>query len=250
MTRASETWLVLGASSAIARAFALHAARGGADILLAGRDLADLEASAADIRIRTGRDAAMLSFDAVDFASHPAFIDRSRAMAGDTTLNLFLAFGTMPAQANIDAEPALGPIVIAGNFTGAASVLQAAAPVFEAQRRGRIVVLGSVAGDRGRLKNYVYGAAKAGLAAYLQGLRARLFGVGVSVTTVKPGFVDTGLTWGLPGMFLVADPATVARACLKAAARGKEEIYVPFFWWGIMTIIRNILERIAKRLSI
>ena len=250
MTRAGETWLVLGASSAIARAFALDAARGGADILLAGRDLADLEASAADIRIRTGRNAAMLSFDAADFASHPAFIDRAHAMAGDTTLNLFLAFGAMPAQTEIDADPALGPAVIAANFTGAASVLQAAAPVFEAQRRGRIVVLSSVAGDRGRLKNYVYGSAKAGLAAYLQGLRARLFGVGVSVTTVKPGFVDTAMTWGLPGMFLVADPATVARACLEAAARGKEEIYVPFFWWGIMAIIRNIPERIAKRLSI
>jgi short-subunit dehydrogenase len=250
MTRASETWLVLGASSAIARAFAIQAARGGADVLLAGRDLADLEASAADIRIRTGRNAAMLSFDAVDFTSHPAFIDRVRGMAGDTTLNLFLAFGIMPAQAEIDAEPALGPAVIAANFTGAVSVLQAVAPVFEAQRRGRIVVLSSVAGDRGRLKNYVYGATKAGLTTYLQGLRARLFRVGVSVTTVKPGLVDTAMTWGLPGMFLVAEPGRVAKACLRAAARGRDEIYVPLFWWGIMTIIRNIPERIAKRLSI
>ncbi|HEX2114477.1 MAG TPA: SDR family NAD(P)-dependent oxidoreductase, partial [Alphaproteobacteria bacterium] len=108
----------------------------------------------------------------------------------------------------------------------------------------------SVAGDRGRIKNYVYGSAKAGLSAYLQGLRARLFRSGVTVTTVKPGFVDTAMTFGLPGMFLVASPESVARACLAAARRGREEVYVPFFWWGIMTIIRNIPERIFKRLSI
>jgi len=120
----------------------------------------------------------------------------------------------------------------------------------EAQRQGRVVALASVAGDRGRIKNYVYGSAKAGLATYLQGLRARLFRAGVSVTTVKPGFVDTAMTFGLPGMFLVADPADIARSCLKAAERGKDVIYAPFFWWAIMTIIRHIPERIFKRLGV
>lgn len=246
---APETWLVLGASSAIARAFARVAAADGADVILAGRDREDLERSAADTALRGGRRAVMVDFDALDYGSHAALIARAKAEAAGT-LNIFLAFGTMPSQAEIDGDVTLAFRTIESNYIGAVSVLQAAAPVLEAQQRGAVVVLGSVAGDRGRIKNYVYGSAKAGLGAYLQGLRARLFRSGVSVTTVKPGFVDTAMTFGLPGLFLVAAPDTVARACLAAARKGREEIYVPFFWWGIMTIIRNIPERIFKRLSI
>ena len=250
MTTPAPTWLVLGASSAIARAFARVAAEDGADVILAGRDSDDLDKTAADVAIRTGRRAGVLDFDALDFQSHAALLQRARAEAGAGTLNIFLAFGTMPSQAEIDGDAALAFRTIESNFIGAVSVLQAAAPVLEAQRAGAVVALSSVAGDRGRVKNYVYGSAKAGLTAYLQGLRARLFRAGVTVTTVKPGFVDTAMTFGLPGMFLVASPDAVARACLAAAKRGREEIYVPFFWWGIMTIIRNIPERIFKRLSI
>ena len=247
---AAETWLVLGASSAIARAFARVAAEEGADVILAGRDRDDLDKSAADIALRGGRRAVVMDFDALDFGSHAALIERARTEAGTGTLNIFLAFGTMPSQAEIDLDPKLAFRTIESNYIGAVSVLQAAAPVLEAQKRGAVLVLSSVAGDRGRIKNYVYGSAKAGLSAYLQGLRARLFRSGVTVTTVKPGFVDTAMTFGLPGMFLVASPDSVARACLAAARKGREEIYVPFFWWGIMTIIRNIPERIFKRLSI
>jgi short-subunit dehydrogenase len=234
----NETWLVIGASSAIARAFAREAAAAGADIVLAGRDRADLEITAGDISIRHQRQASVLDFDAAAADSHRAFMAAAREAAGESRLNLFLAFAIMPTQDEIDADSEL------------LRVLQAAAPLFMEQKGGHIVVLGSVAGDRGRRKNYVYGATKAGLATYLQGLRARLFAHGVSVTTVKPGFVDTALTFGLPGMFLVASPRDVAQACLKAARRGAGDVYVPWFWWGIMTIIRNIPERIFKRLSI
>jgi short-subunit dehydrogenase len=247
---ASETWLVLGASSAIARALARVAAQDGADVVLAGRDRDDLDKTAADIAIRSGRRAIAVDFDALDYGSHGALMERTKQEAGEGTLNVFLAFGTMPSQAEIDADPRLAFRTIDSNYTGAVSILQAAAPVLEAQKRGAVIALSSVAGDRGRIKNYVYGSAKAGLGAYLQGLRARLFRSGVTVTTVKPGFVDTAMTFGLPGMFLVASPDAVARACLAAARRGREEVYVPFFWWGIMTIIRNIPERIFKRLSI
>jgi short-subunit dehydrogenase len=246
----ADTWLVLGASSAIARAFARVAASEGADVILAGRDRDDLDKSAADVALRSGRRATVLDFDALDYPSHETVIARAREAAGAGTLNIFIAFGTMPAQAEIDRDVKLAFRTIESNYTGAVSILQAAAPVLEAQKRGAVVVLSSVAGDRGRIKNYVYGSAKAGLTAYLQGLRARLFRSGVGVTTVKPGFVDTAMTFGLPGMFLVASPESVARACLAAARRGKEEIYFPFFWWGIMMIIRNIPERIFKRLSI
>jgi short-subunit dehydrogenase len=216
--------------------------------MLAGRDVEDLEATAADLRVRSGVRADVVAFDAEDMASHPAFAQSVGAAAA--SLNLFLAFGAMPAQEQIDRDFALAERTVMANYLGAMSVLHAFAPILEARRSGRVVVLSSVAGDRGRLKNYVYGSAKAGLNAYLQGLRARLHRAGVTVTTVKPGFVDTAMTFGLPGMFLVAAPADVARACLEAASRGAEEIYVPRLWWGIMTIIRNIPERIFKRLSI
>jgi len=249
---AVDTWLVLGASSAIARAFAHEAAMQGCDVILAGRDKADLDASAADIAVRSGRRALVVDFDALDFPSHAALIARAKETATESSggLHIFLAFGTMPSQAEIDATPALARQVIDSNYTGAVSVLQAAAPVFETQKRGNVVVLGSVAGDRGRIKNYVYGSAKAGLHAYLQGLRARLFRAGAFVTTVKPGFVDTAMTFGLPGMFLVASPEAVASTCWQAAQKGKEVVYVPVFWWGIMTIIKSIPERIFKKLSI
>ena len=246
----AQTWLVLGASSAIARAFARAAAEDGADVVLAGRDREDLEQTAADIAIRSRHRVSVFEFDALDFKSHAALLRRAKEEAGTGILNVFLAFGTMADQAEIDRDAALAFRIIESNYVGAVSVLQAAAPILEAQKRGAVMALSSVAGDRGRFKNYVYGSAKAGLTTYLQGLRARLFRAGVTVTTVKPGFVDTAMTFGLPGLFLVASPDAVARSCLAAAKRGREEIYVPFFWWGIMTIIRNIPERIFKRLSI
>lgn len=246
----SSTWLVLGASSAIARAFARAAAAQGADILLAARDLVDAEATAADIAIRTARRAEAVKFDALDEAAQDELVAWAREFAGSGTLNVFLAFGTMPDQAAIDADPALVAPTVMANFTAAASLLHRLAPVLEAQGTGAVVALGSVAGDRGRLKNYVYGSAKAGLHAYLQGLRARLVRKGVHVVTLKPGFVDTAMTWGLPGLFLVAPPEAVARAALDAAAKKRDVVYAPAFWWGIMTIIRHIPERIFKKLNI
>jgi len=110
--------------------------------------------------------------------------------------------------------------------------------------------VGSVAGDRGRIGNYVYGAAKAGFHTYLSGLRNRLTKSGGHVVTVKPGFVDTGMTWGLDGMFLVASPDDVARDILKAVNKGRNTVYTPFFWRYIMLIIRHIPEFLFKKMSI
>lgn len=246
-----EVWLVLGASSAVARAFARLVAADGADVLLAGRDLEDIERTAADLRARGAGRVAVLAFDATAYDLHAGLVERCAAARGEAgRLNVFLAFGAMPEQAAIDADPRLVIDTVAANFTGAASVLTSLAPVLEAQGGGRVIVLTSVAGDRGRLKNYVYGAAKAGLNVYLQGLRARLFRAGAGVTTVKAGFLDTAMTFGLPGMFLVASPEACARACLTHAAKGREVVYFPIFWLVIMTIIRAIPERIFKRLNI
>ena len=243
-----ETWLILGASSAIARAFARAAAARGANVILAGRDLADLARTAADIEISLGRSATVRNFDALDMAGHAALAADLATLPG--TLNIALMFGTMPEQADMDANPDLALSCITSSFTGAVSVLHRLAPLLEARGRGTIIGFGSVAGDRGRLKNYVYGSAKAGLHTYLAGLRNRLGRSGVHVMTVKPGFVDTAMTFGLPGLFLVASPEFVARACLDAAAKRRDVIYVPWFWWGIMMIIKHVPERVFKRLAI
>lgn len=243
-----ETWLILGASSSVARAFARAAAEDGADIILAGRDKDDMTRSAEDVSIRTGRDVDVVAFDAEDISGHAAFVADVARRAG--FLSVFLAFGAMPEQDEIDGDFALAERSIAVNYTGAVSVLHRLAPHLEEQGDGHVVVLSSVAGDRGRLKNYVYGSAKAGLNTYLQGLRARLFRKGVSVTTIKPGFMDTDMTWGIEGMFLVASPEAAARACLSAAKKRRHVVYVPFFWWGIMNVIRHIPEFIFKKMNI
>lgn len=246
---AGGTWIVLGASSAIARAFALEAASKGCDIILAGRGIDDLKRSAGDIAVRHGVKTVTLAFDAAQPDTHAPFVAACRA-AAKGPINIFLAFGLMPEQDDIDATPDLALDAISATYTGVVSILHRFAPLLEGQGTGRVVVLGSVAGDRGRIKNYVYGSAKAGVHAYLGGLRARLFRAGVSVTTVKPGFIDTAMTWGLPGLFLVASPQACAAACFRYAEKGAESRYYPAFWFLIMTIIKSIPERIFKRLSI
>ncbi|MGH8529571.1 MAG: SDR family NAD(P)-dependent oxidoreductase [Nevskiales bacterium] len=249
MIAAQNTWVVLGASSSIARAFARAAAESGSAVILAGRDQADMQASAADIRLRSGRSVEVLAFDASATGGHAGFVHRCRALCNGR-LNVFLAFGHMPAQAALDNDPQSLRTTIEANFLGAASILTQFAPVLEAQRAGHVVVIGSVAGDRGRLKNYVYGAAKAGLHAYAQGLRARLCRSGITVLTVKPGFIDTAMSYGQPGLFLVAQPEALARAILGAVERGRLIMYYPWFWRWIMLVIRHIPERIFQRLNI
>lgn len=243
-----DLWMMVGASSAVARAFARLVAVDGADLVLAGRDRDDLEAAAADLRVRYGAAAEALSFDALSLADQAALL--ARAERHDGPVKLFVALGLMPEQAASAADPALLGRVIETNFTAVAQLLTRFAPFYEARRTGQVVVLGSVAGDRGRYSNYIYGSAKAGLHAYLQGYRARLYHAGVPVTTVKPGFIDTAMTWGLKLPPLpMASPEACAEACREAAARGRAVVYVPRLWWLVMTIIRHVPETIFRRLK-
>ena len=244
----SETWIILGATSSMARAFARLKAEQGARLLLAGRDMAELRRLAADMRFRGASEAEALAFDARNPATFAPVIERAEAGGGMISAAIFV--GSMPEQAVIDADPALIEGVVADSFTGSARFLQMLAPAMEARGGGTVVGVGSVAGDRGRLGNYVYGAAKAGFATYLSGLRNRLGREGVHVLTVKPGFVDTAMTWGLEGMFLVASPEAVAASIERAVAKRKNTLYTPFFWRWIMLIIRLIPEPLFKRLSI
>lgn len=243
-----QTWIILGASSAMARAFARLAASNNADLILAGRDLDDLQANAADCQLRGSPAAQAVYFDARDPATFAPIITAARTTDG--IINAAIFAGSMPDQADIDADPALAAGMIQDNFAGPMRFLHDLAPIIEDQKGGTIIGVGSVAGDRGRIKNYVYGSTKAAFHTYLAGLRNRLNRSGGHVVTVKPGFVDTAMTWGLAGMFLVATPDQVAADLWNAVQKKRNVIYTPFFWRYIMLIITNIPEMIFKKLSI
>ena len=229
--------LVLGATSAIARATALELARQGYAILLAARDMEENERIATDIRIRCGSPAVALPFEALDVESHPAFVQTCRDMLGGTLEGVVVCFGTLEPQDELQKDFTRARRVLDVNFTAAVSIIEAFALLFEQRHSGFIAVISSVAGDRGRQSNYHYGAAKAGLSAYLQGLRNRLFSAGVSVTTIKPGFVDTKMTFGLPGLMMVASAESAGKAVATAIRKRKDIAYVPWFWRYIMLII-------------
>ena len=244
----SETWIILGATSAIARAFARKLAKNGEVLILAGRDLPELKLIAKDCEIRGALQAEGIAFYARKPASFDAVIETAAAFS--STINVGVFTGSMPDQVDIDADPSLIDGVIVDSFTGPIRFLQTIAPFIEEREAGTVIGIGSVAGDRGRIGNYVYGSAKAGFHTYLSGLRNRLNRSGGHVVTVKPGFTDTAMTWGIEGMFLVATPEMVADALLTAARKKRNVIYTPFFWRYIMLIIRNVPEFIFKKLSI
>jgi len=244
----AETWIILGGASSMARAFTRAVVARGDGVLLAGRDMDDLAATANDAGLRGAPVAEALRFDARDPATFAPIIERARDIEG--AISVAVSLGSMPPQSEIDANPGLVAGTIQDSFTGPAQFLQAIAPLMEERGAGNVVGVGSVAGDRGRLGNYVYGSAKAGFHTYLAGLRNRLGRSGVHVVTVKPGFVDTAMTWDIEGMFLVAPPEKVAADILKAVRRKRNVIYTPFFWWGIMMIFRHIPEPVMKRLKV
>ena len=242
------TWLILGGTSTIARTFARLVADRGESVLLAGRDQVDLQATAADCAARGAPVAEALVFDAREPDTFTGIVDRVRDTEG--TLNVAVFVGSMPPQSDIDADPSLISGTVTDSFTGPAHLIHRLAPIMEERGAGTVVGVGSVAGDRGRLGNYVYGASKAGFHAYLSGLRNRMGRTGVHVVTVKPGTVDTAMTWGMDKLPFLATPEKVASDILKAADRKKDVLYTPFIWWPVMTVIKLIPERLFKKLEI
>lgn len=241
---------ILGANSSIARAIAKELARRGHPLVLGGRDVAELDRSARDTALRFGVDAVAQNFDALDYASHPAAVEKAEQALGGKVGGVVLCFGYLGEQDVAEIDFAEAGRIIDTNFTAAVSVLNILATRMEARAGGFICVLSSVAGDRGRQSNYIYGAAKGGLSLYAQGLRNRLYAAGVRVITVKPGFTDTGMTYGRGGMFLVAQPEAIARGVVAAIQRGPDIVYLPRFWWGVMAIIRSLPERVFKRMKL
>jgi short-subunit dehydrogenase len=244
------TVLILGATSGIARATAAVFAARGCDLILAGRDRAELDRLALDLRVRYGGEVEVCEMDALAYESHDGVLQSCLARAGGALEGAVLFFGYLGDQAVAQRDFAEARRILDTNFTGCVSVLNILANHFEARKRGFLCAVSSVAGDRGRQSNYFYGSAKAGLSAYLSGLRNRLFRAGVRVVTVKPGFVDTKMTYGQPGMFLVASPESVAKGIYRALAKGKDFVYLPWFWRWIMLLIRLLPESIFKRLRL
>lgn len=241
--------LILGATSAIARSTANAFAAGGYPLYLAGRDEPELERLASDLKIRHQVEVRYGTFDAEDYESHEEFVHRLRAEMGGL-YGVLLAFGYLGEQELAARDFVERVSIIARNFTGAVSVIEHCASHLEKERAGFIIGISSVAGDRGRQSNYIYGAAKGGLSIYLQGLRNRLFRSGVRVLTVKPGFVDTAMTYGMPGLFLVASPEYVGQRILRALEKGRDIVYVPWFWRYLMLIIKLIPESLFKKLKL
>ena len=239
------TWLILGASSAIARALTRDLSGAGAALILCGRDAEDLQAMACDAVQRGAASARTLTFDIRDAASFAPILAAASEVEGPISVAVFV--GSMPDQAEIDAQTGLVDLTLTDNLTGPARFLHDLAPLLEA-RGGAVVGVSSVAGDRGRVTNYVYGAAKAGFTAYLSGLRNRLGRKGVHVMTVKPGPVDTAMTWGLR-MPLMTTPEAVARDILRGLRRKRNVIYTAGLWRLVMLVIRAVPEPIFKKTS-
>ncbi|HEY1724626.1 MAG TPA: SDR family oxidoreductase [Steroidobacteraceae bacterium] len=241
--------LIIGATSAIAEATArLFAARGDA-ILLVGRDAERLNAIAEDLKLRGAGLAVPYPLDLRELQLHSPMLEAAVARLGGIDMVL-IAHGTLSDQLACQASPALMVQEFTTNAISTMALCTLVAERFQAQRRGVLCVIASVAADRGRRSNYVYGAAKAAVVAFASGLRQRLYPYGVSVVTIKPGFVDTPMTRAHRKNGLWATPATVAGDIVRAMDRGTPVVYTPWFWRPIMAIIRGIPETIFRRLKL
>ena len=241
--------LIIGASSAIAEAAARLWAVQGASLFLVARKADRLQAIAADLSVRGAAKVGTQVMDATDVAAHAAMFDAALVELGSIDIAL-IAHGTLPDQKACEASVEVALKEIDNNGLSVIALATCLANLMEAQGSGCIAVISSVAGDRGRQSNYVYGAAKGMVTRFLQGLRNRLAKKGVQVLTIKPGFVDTPMTAAFKKGALWAQPDDVARGILAAIEKGKNEVYLPGFWWLIMAIIRHIPEPIFKKLSL
>ena len=241
--------LVIGATSAIAEASARIWAARGASLFLVGRRAARLEMIADDLRVRGAATVGCYTLDCCDVAAHAAMLDAATAALGGLDIAL-IAHGSLPDQRACEASVELTQKEINTNGVSVVALATLLGQRLAQQGSGTLAVISSVAGDRGRQSNYVYGAAKGMVSLFLQGLRNRLAKQGVQVLTIKPGFVDTPMTAALPKGALWAQPEAIARGIVDAIDRKYDEVYLPGFWWLVMAIIKHIPERVFKRLSL
>ncbi|MCA0389333.1 MAG: SDR family oxidoreductase [Bacteroidetes bacterium] len=239
--------LIIGAGSGIAKATAAEFAKAGYGLFLAGRNMDDLKKTASDLAIRHNIESKALHFDVLDYDSHSSFF----AGLDPKPSVIITAAGLLGDQAEAQNDFTAAQRTLDTNLTGLVSILNIAANHFETEKKGSIIGISSVAGDRGRMKNYIYGAAKAGFTAYLSGLRQRLHKKGVFVMSVQPGFVNTKMIEGLETPKpLTAQPEQVGKLIYNGWKAGKPVIYTPGYWRLIMFVVRSIPERIFQKLDL
>lgn len=242
--------LIVGATSAIASACARLWAADRCEFFLVARDRQKLQQTCADLQARGARVVTPYVMDAGDSAALPVMFDDCLATLQTVDICL-VAYGSLPDQLACEQSVERTMEAFATNGGSMIALLTLLANRMAVQNRGTLAVISSVAGDRGRPSNYVYGAAKAAVSAFCEGLSARLFKTGVHVITIKPGLVDTPMTRGLamPAL-LVAQPEAVARRIVRGIDRKVAVLYVPGFWGAIMWLIRAIPQPIFRRLNL
>ena len=234
--------VIMGATSAIAQEVARLYANGGASLFLVARNEARLLAVASDLRVRGASDVETFVADLAD-RSRDAGIVAAAGAAPDVVL---IAHGSLPDQRAIDTDPAAQVAAFELNATSVIALAAQFANVLERNRRGTLAVIGSVAGDRGRRSNYVYGAAKAAIHAYCDGLRGRLAAAGAHVVLIKPGWVDTPMTGAIRKNPLFASAASIAKGIQRAIAAHHGTVYVPGYWRWISLVVRMLPARFVK----
>lgn len=238
--------VIVGATSAIAEQVARRCAERGDALFLVARDRHKLQPIADDLAVRGAAAVHTFELDADEIDHHAAMLDAAeQALGGLDTL--LVAYGTLPDQRLCEAEPHEAIQAWHTNALSVIALLTDAANRLEAQGHGLIAVISSVAGDRGRASNYVYGSAKAGLNAYLDGLRHRLHGSGVQILTIRPGLVDTPMTADMPKGPLFASASRVGQDIFQAMNQRRAVIYTPGIWRWIMTIIRSVPRVVFHR---
>jgi short-subunit dehydrogenase len=241
--------LIIGATSAIAEATARIWAQRGDELFLVARNQEHLNVIAEDLKVRGSSGVHSYYMDANNFEEHLPMLDKAFGMLEKMDVVL-IAHGTLSNQKECEHSVDLTMQEIKTNALSAIALLTHLANRFESQGSGTIAVISSVAGDRGRASNYVYGSAKAMVTAFTSGLRQRLYKSGVSVVTIKPGFVDTPMTEEFKKGLLWAKPEKVSKGIVVACDKKNDEAYVPGFWWGIMLAIRVIPEVIFRKVKL
>jgi short-subunit dehydrogenase len=241
--------LVLGATSAIAMAIARRYAARGDAFVLAARDGPRTESVAQDLRVRGAPSAHAMIADLNDLGSLDRVVEQAKIAMGGIDIAL-LAYGVLGDPARAKEDPTTLEHLLHVNFVSAAAWCEKLVKVFEAQGHGTLAVIGSVAGDRGRQSNYAYGAAKGGLAIFLDGLRHRLAATPIRVVTLKPGFVDTPMTAAFPKGPLWASADKAAASIVAAIDAGKAVAYVPGFWRLIMLVVRSLPRALLHKTTL
>lgn len=244
-----STVLILGATSTIAQHVARGFAREGSRIFLVARNQQNLCIIADDLLVRGAEKVGRYVVDLIESTQHVLVLDKAIQFLGEID-SVLIAYGTLGDQDSCQTDLDKMLLELGTNFISVVALLTHIANYFEKRGTGQIAVISSVAGERGRLSNYIYGAAKGGLSIFLQGMRNRLYKSGINVLTINPGFVDTPMTHAFNKGILWAKPDKVGRDIYRAMQRRKDIIYVPWFWRWVMLIIKLIPEKIFKRMNL